>query len=160
MEAHLAKLRAAPWHRERSRLLEQIQEELGYKWALGGGELGLRPTVEAFEAHFALRDEWKRWQRQAWHSPEQRTLYAQLDFAEHHSLPFGPIQTGSEWYANARLGVTVLGITVWDTERRQVRTYFSHTSEQSGIFAASCLYDALWVCGDTTTALLQTSCSP
>ena len=60
-----------------------------------------------------------------------QTLYFQMDFKEHDTLPVGPEEDGDWWYANSRLGITVLTIYMWSATSKGVRE--SGKSESGGV---------------------------
>ena len=111
-------------------------------WEEPNKDQGLNGVVQGFDMHFAQRDTWKLYHRQAWEEPKRGELYIQLDFAEHHSLPIGPTVPGSAWYAKRRLGVTVMGFMVWEVDRRQSQIYLTTVKEQGG------------KCGETKTLFI------
>ena len=71
----------------------------------------------------------------------------QVDFAEHHTLPFGPVVAGSNWYACQVLGCTFLGVISWTTQRRLVRHYLSEIRDTSSVMATECVKDAVAAAG-------------
>ena len=123
-----------------------VAHELRTKWSKVSDQtsIGLLPLLQMHSLHFAIRDRSKDINTEHRLHPADGTIYFQLDFKEHDTLPVGPEETGDFWYANARLGITVLGICVWSAVSGPTyHTYCSTVSEQSGLFAVACLQDLL-----------------
>ena len=90
---------------------------------------------------------WKAFHEKCWSNPDAHTLYVQMDFAEHHTLPFGPVVPGSSWYADQVLGVTWLGTIAWfgdgGVPKRTCRNFLAKVKDQSGVYATQCLSTSL-----------------
>ena len=127
--------------------MEEVKEQLLHNWPAGGYGVGVSRLVESFSAHFGQREMWKAFHEQCWNHPSAGTLYCQMDFAEHHTLPFGPEVPGSSWYADQVMGVTWLGAITWfrdgDTPRRTCRNFLTKAKDQSSAFATFSLGSAV-----------------
>ncbi len=106
-------------------------------------KLGAYELADVFAVHFRLRDTWKQYYARRWDAPRDDCITLHLDFAEHHTLPFGPVQTGKCYYAGYLLGVTILTVITWDTEKRVYYTFLSPCKEQSSLFAQACVMEVL-----------------
>ena len=97
------------------RVEAEVAHELRSRWSKVRDQtsVGLLPLVQMHSLHFAVRDRSKEVNSEHRRHPADGTIYFQFDFKEHDTLPVGPEESGDFWYANARLGVTVLGICVW-----------------------------------------------
>ena len=129
---------------ERHATEAEIATEIRNKWnKLADLEcVGLLPLVQMHGLHFAIRDRSKEINTEHRLHPADGTLYFQIDFKEHDSLPVGPEESGDYWYAHARLGVTILRICVSSIAAGTTyHTYCSTVSEQSGLFTVACLLD-------------------
>ena len=94
--------------------------------------------------HFTLRDTHAAFYRKCWDDPEGETLYVHCDFKQADTLPVGPVETGSWWYAGSRLAITVLTFITWGPGLpRQYNTYCSHILDQSAGYVVSCMEDLL-----------------
>ena len=124
-----------------------IRHSISTQWRASVGRLGLSELVNCFEGHFGLRDAFKAYHDRSWHEPRRGVLYMHIDFAEHHSLPIGPVVTGEAFYANSLLGITVFGSLLWHADARSHRFYLSEVKEQTALFAQSCVEDHLWSAG-------------
>ena len=51
-------------------------------------------------------------------TPRDGEVLFLCDFKEHDTLPRGPVEAGSWWYAGSRLSVTILTFLVWSKKRR------------------------------------------
>lgn len=120
-----------------------IKHQLNTEFSACEAKVGLLELMSLFEGHFGLRDAWKAHRQACWDQPRAGSLNIMIDFAEHHTLPFGPAQTGKCFYANYVLGCTVLGIICWDDERRSNYIFLSEVKEQSSLFAQACLMRVL-----------------
>eukprot|EP00975_Prorocentrum_lima_P059568 12489021-Prorocentrum_lima.AAC.1 len=47
------------------------------------------------------------------HGGENMCLFVSLLLQDIFSLPLGPVQVGTWWYALARLGISTMAISVW-----------------------------------------------
>ena len=121
-----------------------IRHELDTKWARSTEQIGVIELVQMFSVHFLLRDRQNEAFLKDWHTPCPDTVHELLDFKQHDTLPVGPSEKGSWWYANARLQVKVLTVIVWTaTSGHLYNTYASHVLDQSTPFALTCVEDAL-----------------
>ena len=124
-----------------------VRHALRTQWRDSFSNHSLVTVLSGYESHFGQRDAFKEFHRRSWHDPAADTLYVHADFAEHHSLPIGPIVTGEAWYAESLLGVTVFGALAWTRDRRSHRFYLSEVKEQSALFAQACMADCLYDMG-------------
>ena len=65
-----------------------------------------------------------------------------MDYAESHKLPFGKEVPGHAWYADSVLGCSLLGIILWDGQRRWHFIYLTEVNESNAL-ACVAMRDAL-----------------
>jgi len=82
-----------------------ICNELRTNWAGIVDKIGLIDCLRMYGLHFTIRDAHNNAHRQHWDSPPDDTICFHIDFKEADTLPIGPAEGGSWWYANARLSV-------------------------------------------------------
>ena len=122
--------------------IARILWEIRGDWPKVDMKVGMEEVLQMHQLHFTVRDAYQDMRYAADDTPEDGTLYYQMDFLEHRTLPLGPDEGGEWWYANARLSVTLLVICVWGRDRAPTyHTYASHCLEQTSEFAVSCLID-------------------
>ena len=125
------------------REVDRIQHEINRDWPKAkGAKVGLLDVICMHQAHFTHRDSYQDVRQKCDEEPEADTLYYQMDFLQHRTLPIGPEEGGEWWYANARLSVTLLVIYVWGRGvEGTYHTYASHCLEQTPEFTVACLRD-------------------
>ena len=62
---------------------------------------------------------------------------------EIQTLPLGPVEVSSVWYAQSRLAFSTLGIHVWGQGVNEMHTYLSRVMEKSCEYPMSVLWDVL-----------------
>ena len=68
--------------------------QLNTCWGRIEHSLGLITVAQMHAYHFAARDRCKEVWSSHWDSPEEGTMYVNLDFKEHDTLPRGPSEPG------------------------------------------------------------------
>ena len=123
--------------------VNRICHELNTEWpGAKGVKVGLLDILSMHQLHFTHRDAYQDVREQAGDAPKPGTIYYQMDFLEHRTLPVGPDEGGEWWYAHARLSVTLLVIYVWgDGMKPTYYIYASHCLEQAPEFAVAGLLD-------------------
>ena len=121
----------------------KVVHELRTEWSQAKEmKVGLLDVLGMHQWHFTLRDAYQDERDRLEETPEEQTIYYQMDFLEHKTLPLGPDEGGQWWYANARLGVTLLVIYVWGIGLTPTHhAYCSHTMDQTPEFVVACLQD-------------------
>ena len=94
-----------------------VKNNLSRKWDRIGGdhvpEIGLITVVKMNAWHFTVRDYQRDGFRGATLRPKPGKRYYLCDFAQSPTLPLGPKQGGTWWFAPARFSYTVFGVHVW-----------------------------------------------
>ena len=74
---------------------------------------GLIEAYRIHEHHFFSRDRQGKASDEDWVRPKAEHIYMRLDYGENFTLPIGPSEEQSWWFATARLSVTNLHIVCW-----------------------------------------------
>ena len=125
------------------RQIDRIHHEIRTAWPKAKElKVGLLDIICMHQTHFTHRDAYQEVRAKSDQEPAEDTMYYQLDFLQHRTLPMGPEEGGEWWYANARLSITLLVIYTWGRGVRPAyHTYGSHCLEQTPEFTVACLRD-------------------
>ena len=90
----------------------------------------LLPVLEGCEHHFHSMRRQHRCREGMEEQLEEGVLLLQLDYAENITIPVGPVEEQSWFWATARLGVSTLGIyALWLSGTKKHRVYFHYVSQ-------------------------------
>ena len=122
-------------------------------WPRVDQAIGLVDIVKHNHWHFTCRDAARTAYRQEMYSPIAGQRNFLIDFSQSPTLPVGPRQAGTWWFAPARLSISCLGVYIWGESVPKEGIYFMYMSrvmDHTPWYVIAVLDDVVKRLGDAT----------